>query len=180
MVSRHAHNVEVGGSIPSVATKFLPQNNLLYNMTPEEKKKTANVLMEKSVWVRIGWLFIKIKPLTLGQIYEMGEFTCQMEDKGLELNQRVMVVAEMLLRYKNAKWMQEVFLVAAFRKQWKRRLFRKYILNRLTMSIFEKAMEVITNAFTANFFLTSIIFLRQTNQISEPNSTTAHGQQSEE
>ena len=149
-------------------------------MTQEEKKKTADILTEKSKWVRVGWLPILIKPLTLGQIYEMGVFTCEIEGKELNIKARVLASAEMLARYKSAQMMQEIFLVAAFRKRWKRRLFRSYIFNRLTISMFQKALEVITNAYTANFFLTSIIFLRQTNQITEPNPTTVRGQQSEE
>ena len=149
-------------------------------MTTTEKKKTADVLTEKSVFMWIGRLPIFIKPLTLGQIYEMGEYVCQMEGRELDLKARLLASAEMFARYKSAEMMQEIFLIAAFRKRWKRRLFRRYILNRLTVAKFQKAMEVITNAYSANFFLTSIIFLRQTNQITEPSQTTALGQQSEE
>ena len=149
-------------------------------MTQEEKKKTADVLTEKGKWMRIGLLFLHLKPLTLGQIYEIGAFTCQMEGKELDLKARVLASAEMLARYNSAKLMQEIFLVAAFRKPWKRFIFRRYIFNRLTISMFQNALEIITNAYTANFFLTSIIFLRQTNQITEPNPTTVRGQQSEE
>lgn len=149
-------------------------------MKAEEKKKTADILTERSRWIRVGWLPIRIRPLTLGQIYEMGEFTCQMEGKDLDMKARILASSEMLARYKSAKLMQEVFLIAAYRKRWKRRVFRRYILNRLTVKVFQKALEVITDAYTANFFLTSIIFLHQTNQVSEPNPTIAPGQQSEE
>lgn len=149
-------------------------------MTTTDKKKTSDILTEKSVFVRIGFLPIFIKPITLGQIYEMGEFVCQIEGKELDMKAKLLASAEMLARYKSAKMMQEIFLVCAYRKRWKRRLFRRYILNRLTVAKFQKAIEVITNAYSANFFLTSIIFLRQTNQITEPNQTTARGQQWEE
>lgn len=149
-------------------------------MNAQEKKKTANTVTEKSVWVWVGWLPIRIKPLTLGQIYEMGEYTCQIEEKDMDLKKRVIVSAEMLARYKDAKHMQKVFLIVAYRRRWARWLFKRYILHRLTVTRFQKAIEVITNAYTANFFLTSIIFLRQTNRITEPSQTTARGQQSEE
>lgn len=148
-------------------------------MKPEEKKHTAEALTEKSSWMRVGLLPILLKPLTLGQIYEMGEYTCQMEGAELDRKSQVLASVEMLTRHKSAKLMQEVFLVCAYRKRWKRRLFRHYILKRLTVSGFQKALSVITNAYTASFFLTSIIFLHQTNGITEPSQTTARGQQSE-
>ncbi len=149
-------------------------------MKKEDKKRVADTLTERSTWVRIGLLPIRMRPLTLGQIYEMGEFTCGMEAKDLDLKARVVASAEMLARYKSAPLMQEVFLVCAFRHRWMRHIFRRYILNRLTVGKFQKAIEVITNSFTANFFLTSIIFLAQTTMMTEPTPTTPHGQQWEE
>ena len=149
-------------------------------MKAEEKKKTAATLIEKSKWIRIGLLPIHLKPLTLGQIYEMGPYTNEIEGDNLNLRTRVIPSSEMLTRYRSAKQMQEIFLVCAFRKKWKRWLFRRYILKRLTLAKFQSAIEIITDACTANFFLTSIIFLRQTNAISEPSQTIAPGQQSEE
>lgn len=110
----------------------------------------------------------------------MGEFACQIEGDDINMNARIVASAEMLIRYHSAKLMQEIFLVCAFRKRWKRKLFRRYILNRLTVAKFQKAIEAITSAYTANFFLTSIIFLHQTKAITEPNQTTAHGLSSEE
>ena len=149
-------------------------------MTAEQKKKTADALTERSVWVRIGWLLIRMRPLTLAQIYEMGEYVDGLQVEGLDIKGKINLAAEMLSRYKSASLMQEVFLVVAYRRRWKRRLFRHYILKRLTVRIFKKALDVITDAFSANFFLTSIIFLRQTKTITEPSPTTPLGQQSEE
>ena len=149
-------------------------------MKTTDKKKTADALTERSVWVRVGLLPIMIRPLTLGQIYEMGASVNEMDAKGLSIKSKVNQVAEMFARHKNVPMMQEVFLMCAYRRRWKRRLFRRYILKRLTISHFEKAMEVITNAYTANFFLTSIIFLSQTNPMTEPKQTTPLGQLSEE
>ena len=149
-------------------------------MTTEEKKKTAEVLTEKSKWTRVGWLPIRLRPLTLAQIYEMGEFVDGMEVQGLDMNAKAILSAEMLARHKSARLMQEIFLVTAFRRRWKRALLRRYIAKRLTVRQYFKAVEVITDAYTANFFLTSIIFLAQTRPITEPTQTTALGQQWEE
>lgn len=159
---------------------FLFTHLNITNMNSEEKKRTADTVEERSVWILIGLLPIRLRPLTLGQIYEMGQFACDMEASGLDLKARIVASAEMLARWKSARLMQEVFLVCAFRRHWKRRLFRRYVLNRLTVGKFQRAVAMITDSFTANFFLTSIIFLSQTNMMSEPNPTTRHGQQSGE
>ena len=149
-------------------------------MKTTDKKKTAEVLTEKSLWMRIGLLPIIMRPLTLGQIYEMGEFVNDIDTGDVDLKDKMNVVAEMLARFKNVPLMQEIFLVCAYRRRWKRWIFRRYIFRRLTVSHFQKAMEIITNAYTANFFLTSIIFLRQTKPMTEPKQTTPLGQQWEE
>lgn len=149
-------------------------------MKTTDKKKTADVLTERSVWVRVGLLPIMIRPLTLGQIYEIGASVNDLDASGLDIKARINQVAEMFARYQNVPMMQETFLMCAYRRRWKRKLFRRYILKRLCIKHFEKAMEVITNAYTANFFLTSIIFLSQTKPMTEPKQTTPHGQQSEE
>ena len=161
-------------------TTPLPPFKLKQTMKAEEKNKTAATLTERSKWIRIGLLFIHLKPLTLGQIYEMGPYTSKIEGDNLNLQSRIIPSSEMFSRYRSAVQMQEIFLVCAFRQRWKRWLFRRYILKRLTLSMFQSVVEIITDACTANFFLTSIIFLRQTNAISEPIQTTARGQQSEE
>ena len=149
-------------------------------MKKEDKKLTADTLTERSHWMRIGILPIRLRPLTLAQIYEMGEYIASMDSEGLKIKGIFNAAAEMLSKYKNVPLMQETFLVTAYRRRWMRRLTRHYILHRLTIKHFQKALEVIMSAYTANFFLTSIIFLRQTKPITEPRQTTAHGQQSEE
>ena len=149
-------------------------------MTAEEKSKVASALTEKSTWMSVGLLPIRLKPITLGQIFEMGEYVNDINSEGLSVNARINTIAEMLLKYKNAPLMQEIFIVCAFRSRWMRKIFRRYILKRLTVGHFQKVIEHITKAYTANFFLTSIIFLHQTKPMTEPKQTTPLGQQSEE
>lgn len=159
-------------------TPFFQSNSKL--MTSSEKKHTADTLTEKSGWVRVGLLPFILRPLTFGQIYEMGEYVHGIDAEGLNLNDRVYPIAEMLTRYGNAKPMQEIFIIGAFRRRWTRWMFGRYVRKRLTLNHFKKLMEIVVNAYTANFFLTSIIFLRQTKPMTEPSQTTARGQQSEE
>lgn len=149
-------------------------------MKTTDKKKTADALTEKSIWIWVGLLPICLSPLTFGQIYEMGEFVNDLDTEGLDLERKMNVVAEMLSKYKNAPLMQEIFMVCAFRRRWKRSLFRRYILKRLTVRHFQSVITVITESYTANFFLTSTIFLHQTKPMTEPKPTTPLGQPSEE
>lgn len=149
-------------------------------MKTTEKKMTADALTERSMLMRIGLLPILLRPLTLGQIYEMGEFVNDLDVDGLDGKEKMNLFAEMLLKYKNVPMMQETFLVCAYRSRWKRWLFRRYILKRLTAGHFRKVIDYTSSTYTANFFLTSIIFLHLTKQMTEPKQTTPHGQQWEE
>lgn len=149
-------------------------------MKTTDKKKTADALTERNRWMRVGLLPIMLRPLTLGQIYEMGEFVNDLDVGNLDMKEKLNIVAEMLAKYKNVPLMQQTFLVCAYRRRWKRWLFRRYILKRLTVRHFQKVMDIVTDAYTANFFLTSIIFLTQTKPMTEPKQTTPLGQQSEE
>ena len=149
-------------------------------MEKEEKKKVAETLTEQSKWLRVGLLPLKIRPLTLGQIYEMGQYTCELEGLGQNMKKRINVLGEMLSRHDSARVMQKVFLVCAFRSRLMRVLFGWYIKHRLTAKCFKDMLDIVALSMDANFFLTSIIFLQRTTQITEPSQTTAPGQSWEE
>lgn len=149
-------------------------------MRKDEKRKVANALSERGTWIRVGWLFIHFRPLTLSQIYDMGAAANDIDGSDLQTDDKVNLIAVLLKHSKDAQAMQNVFLVCAFRKSWKRWLFGRYIKNRLTIEHFNRLLTTIATTFNANFFLTSIIFLSQTKIMTEPNQTTAHGQSLEE
>ena len=149
-------------------------------MKTEEKKRTADVLMEKAIWIKVGWIPVRFRPLTLAQIYEIGRYANDIDGDGIELNKRINVVAAMFAKFKNAPLMRNVFVVCAFRSRLPRFIFKYYIKRHLRTIHLKKMMDYISQSYDANFFLTSIIFLKQMNLISEPNQTTAHGQQWEE
>lgn len=93
---------------------------------------------------------------------------------------KVNIIAVLIKHAKDAMALQDVFLVCAYRKKWKRWLFGRYLRNRLTVEHFNKLLTQIATTFNANFFLTSIIFLSHTKIMTEPSQTTAHGLSSEE
>lgn len=149
-------------------------------MNREEKKVTASTLIEKAQWFRIGWMYFRFRPLTLGQIYEMGPYVEDIQGDNLSPDNKVNIVAEMLSRSSSARAMQKIFLICLFRNRWCRVLFGRYIKKRLTVRMFNSLTQSLAMSLAANFFLTSIIFLHQTKKMTEPNPTTAHGQSSEE
>lgn len=153
-------------------------------MNREEKQHVADTLVEKPFTVKVGFWRFKVKQPTLGQIYEMGAVANDIDEKDIqekvEQNAKINVLAEAISHYKDARLMQEIFLILVFRSRFKRKLWRKYILKRLTVSIFNQVTKAVGGSLNINFFLTSIIFLKQTTRITEPTQTTALGQSSEE
>lgn len=149
-------------------------------MNKQDKEKIANALSERSKWIRVGLIPIKIRPLTLSQIYDMGAAANDVNGDDLQTEDKVNIIAVLMKHAKDAKAMQDVFLVCAFRKKWKRWFFGRYLRNRLTVEHFNILLTIIATTFNANFFLTSIIFLSQTKIVTEPNPTTPLGQSSEE
>lgn len=148
-------------------------------MEQEEKKKVADVLAERSSWIRVGWMHILIKPLTLSQIYDMGAAANDIDGSDLQSSDKFNVIAMMMKHAKDARALQDVFLVCAYRKKWKRWLLGRYVRNRLKIEHINHLITIIATTFNANFFLTSIIFLSQTKIMTEPSQTTALGQSSE-
>ncbi len=145
-------------------------------MKTEEKQRVADTLIEKPMRIRVGWFVFKARPLTLGQIYEMGAAANGINADDLEDSEkRIRIMAALIRHHEDAKAMERVFIICLFRERWKRWLFGRYISRRLTMDRFQTLLTHITTSFNANFFLTSIIFLSQTRTMTEPTPTTAHG-----
>ena len=135
------------------------------------------MLTEKPALIRIGRFPFLMRPLTLGQIYEMGAIASDINIDDLQdMEKRVRVMAALVAHHKDAERMQRIFVVCLFRSRWKRVLFGRYVKRRLTVALFQKMVAYITTSFNANFFLTSIIFLRQTAEMTDPSQTTAPGQ----
>lgn len=146
-------------------------------MKSEEKREVANTLSEKGIWVRVGFLPFRLRPITLAQIYEMGAIANDINADGLEEKKKIKILAETIAHYNDARIMSKVYVICLFRSLLMRFLFGWYIRHNLTMREYEKLITFESTSFNINFFLTSIIFLRKTTTVTNPNPTTAHGQQ---
>lgn len=110
----------------------------------------------------------------------MGAAANDINGDDLQTAEKINIIALLIKHAKDAQAMQDVFLVCAYRKKWKRWIFRRYVRNHLTVEHFNLLLTIIAATFNANFFLTSIIFLSQTKIMTEPSQTTPLGQSSEE
>ena len=146
-------------------------------MKSEEKREVANTLSEKGIWVRGGFLPFRLRPITLAQIYEMGAIANDINADGLEEKKKIKILAETIAHYNDARIMSKVFVICLFRSLLMRFLFGWYIRHNLTMREYEPLITFESTSFNINFFLASIIFLKKTTTMTNPNPTTAHGQQ---
>ena len=145
-------------------------------MRTADKATTADILLEKPMKVRVGWKTFTLRPITLGQIWEMGVFANDIKEPDWADGTKVNIIQELFKHSNDAKLMCEIFIVCAFRKKIWRKVWGRYIRKRLTVLHFNELIKFISNSFNANFFLTSITFLSQTKKMTEA-TTTARGQQ---
>ena len=149
-------------------------------MEAEKKQQVSDALQEQAKPIKVGSFTFRVKQPTLAQIYEMGAVAVDLQAEDLQekvkKEQRVNVIAEAITHYNDAHIMQQVFMILLFRSKLWRNVWKRYILHRLTVETFNELIAIVGRSFDINFFLTSIIFLKQTTKITEPKQTTAPGQ----
>ena len=144
-------------------------------------KLTSDTLSEKPRLIRFGFLFFRMKPLTLAQIWEVGGILEQQEIKAVDGD--VNVIAEMLERVDNIKAAQEIAVAMLFRSALSRWLFGSFVKSRLTMERYQQMMEYYLMTLRAAFFLISFTSLKGVKEITKKTNTpeaTALGDSSEE
>lgn len=150
-------------------------------MKAEEKKRVASTITERSKWIRVGLLPIRIKPITFGQIYDIAEMAIQLRTEGINASKpSTRAFSDMLNNYDNLPLAREIFVRGVFRSRLMAKLFRRYICHRLTMEQYYQFITFLISSFDANFFLTSITFLHQTTKVTDTKQTIVRGQSSEE
>ena len=121
-------------------------------------EKTTKTLGEEPIWVLVGLLPIKVRPITL---YQMWEISSVLENVEIpEINENGNAITE-AMKYKDMyKIVFRVVLSILFRSKWKRSLFGRYLQKRFTMSQYRAVMTFGFESFNAAFFLGSFIFLK--------------------
>ena len=149
----------------------------------EQRQKVADTLSERPIWVRIGLFPFRVRPVTLSQIHDMGAVASEIKDikiDDLEQYRNMNIMAALIEHYKDADCMRQIAVILLFRSALMRAVFRRYIYRKLRIAHFQKLINYTAKSFDANFFLTSIIFLRRTTAMTGPSQMTARGQSSEE
>lgn len=133
-------------------------------------KQTSDVISEKPILLRFGFLWFLMRPLTLSQIYEIGAIVQNIEEVNLPEGEFNPVV-EMLRRYTDMKICSSIVVKMLFRRKLKRILFGWYVKKHLTMAKYKKVIEFGAMSFQAAFFLTSFTFLKGTKEVTKQTNT---------
>lgn len=140
----------------------------------EQENKTSSVLAEKAIWVRFGLIPFRIRPLTLAQIWEIGEKV--QECKQLEVEGRFNAIEKMLSAHQDIRTLQKIVVKAVFRSSVARFLFGWYIRKHTTMKRYKQVISFCSQSFNAPFFFQSLLFLRGAKQVTmNTHEATRHG-----
>lgn len=129
----------------------------------DNEKKTSEVITEKGIWVMFGCIPVRIKPLTLSQIWEIGEIVSKCEI--VELNGKFNAIEKMLSYHDELKRLQEIVIKAVFRGSVARFLFGRYIKGKTTMNVYKQVIAFCAQSFDAPFFFQSMNFLRGSKEV---------------
>lgn len=129
----------------------------------KEEKKTSSVLTEKGTWVRFGLIPFYIRPLTLAQIWEIGELI--QKCNAVELQGSFNPIEKMLKSHKDLRFLQKVVVKAVFRGSVARFLLGWYITKKTTMKRYNQVINFCAQSFEAPFFFQSMTSLRGLKQV---------------
>lgn len=136
-------------------------------------------MTEKGTWVRFGLIPFYIRPLTLAQIWEIGELI--QKCKAVELQGSFNPIEKMLESHKDLHFLQKVVEKTIFRGSVARFLLGWYIRKRTTMKRYKQVITFCAQSFDAPFFFQSLISLRGARQMTMNTAeATARGHSLEE
>lgn len=121
------------------------------------KNSTQKVFSETGVWIRFGWLPFYVRPLTLNQIWEIGEEVGKCEK--LDIEGTFNSIEKMLAAHRDIRVLQNVVRKAVFRTSAMRFLLGWYIRRHTTMNRYKQVIEFCAQSFNAPFFFQSMTFL---------------------
>lgn len=125
----------------------------------EDNEKVKDTLLEKGFKMRFGILPIRVKPLTLAQVQEIGALAGGLGTNDDELKEMQFADGlSDLARYGDL--INDICLIILFRSQRKRGLLGNFIKKRLTSGHYKKLMGWLYQTFDFGFFLTSLVFMR--------------------
>lgn len=142
-------------------------------------ESSTNTFSEKGTWIRFGLLPFYVRPMTLKQIWEIGELVNKCEL--IELQGKFNAIEQLLKHSKDLKKIQKVVKIAVFRSSLWRFLLGWYLTQKTTMGKFQEVITFCAKSFDAPFFFQSMISLRGAKKVAmNTHEAQAHGGLSEE
>lgn len=137
-------------------------------------ESTANTFSEKGTWIKFGCIPFYVRPMTLKQIWEIGELVnkCNI----IELQGQFNAIEQLLKHSDDLKKIQKVVATAVFRSRLMRFLLGWYLIKKTTMSKYQEVITYCAKSFEAPFFFQSMISLRGAKKVAmNTHEAQAHG-----
>lgn len=146
--------------------------------------RTVEAFAERPIIVFLGCIPFFIKPITLTQIWEIGNVVKDMSQIEKEKVENIVSDVAAVLSYSNeGANIADIIVLFMFRSTWMRWLFGNYVKKRLTVKKHKKIQNFMARSMDPAFFLSTIIFLRGITELTKPTNTAeviAPGPQSAE
>lgn len=138
--------------------------------------EVTNTLAERSRIMFIGLLPIRVRPLTLCQVEEIGEMSEDMKgcDDDTDVSDEILS-AYTFKRPHDVEMMLDIIVVSLFRRRIFRLLFGRYVKKKIDSKLMKICVSRIKETFDFAFFLSASIFLKGMRKQKKEEETTAHG-----
>lgn len=146
--------------------------------------RTVEAIAERPIIVFLGCIPFIVRPITLTQIWEIGNVVKDMVQIEKEKVENIISDVAAVLSYsKEGANIADIVVLFMFRSSWMRWLFGNYVKKRLTVKKHKKIQNFMARTMDPAFFLSTIIFLRGITELTKPTNTAeaiAPGQPSAE
>lgn len=147
------------------------------------QRRTVEALAERPIIVFFGCIPFVIRPITITQIWEIGNVVKDMVQIEKEKIENIFSDVAAILAYSGeGVHLSEITVLFMFRSEWMRRLYGSFIKKRLTVKKHKKIQNFMARSMDPAFFLSTIIFLRGISELTKPTNiqeATAPGLQLE-
>nr|DAE61711.1 MAG TPA: hypothetical protein [Caudoviricetes sp.] len=133
------------------------------------QERTVEAFAERPMIVFLGCIPFVIRPITLTQIWEIGNIVKDMIPIEKEKVENIISDVAAVLSYsKEGINIANIIVLFMFRSRWMRWLFGNYVKKRLTVKKHKKIQNFMARSMDPAFFLSTIIFLRGITELTKP------------
>lgn len=131
-------------------------------MNNGKKNSTAGAITERPIFVCIGMIPFLVRPMTLAQIWQIGEKIGDINE--IEIEEEFNPYQKVFSMFKDVRNANEITPIIVFRSRLMRKIFGGFLRKRMTMNKYNKLLQYASLSFDASFFLQSITFLKGCSQ----------------